>query len=354
MKQESRLSKSLVLWYRKNARDLPWRNTKDPYAIWLSEIILQQTTVQQGTPYYNKFIERFPNIQSLALADIDEVLKLWQGLGYYSRARNLHEAAKHIYGELDSVFPISYEKIIKLKGVGKYTAAAIASFCFNEARVVVDGNVKRVISRMYGIEEPIDNALLEKRITELAHNLMIHQAPMEFNQAIMEIGALVCKKSKPSCDVCPFSSFCVAKAKNIQSEIPIKSKRIKKRDRFFYYALCLDPENNILIRHRQTNDIWKGLYELPLVERDMALKNFPALGRFGIRQSARKKEYSRVFKHQLSHQTIYAQFSVFYLDTVIPKELKEEYQIIKYEQLENYPVPRLIDLYLSDLSITLF
>lgn len=354
MKQESRLSKSLVLWYRKNARDLPWRHTKDPYAIWLSEIILQQTTVQQGTPYYLKFIERYPNIQSLAVADVDDVMKLWQGLGYYSRARNLHEAAKHIYGELDSVFPKNYEEIIKLKGVGKYTAAAIASFCFNEARVVVDGNVKRVISRMYGIEEPIDNTTIEKRITDLAHNLMVHQAPMEFNQAIMEIGALLCKKSKPLCNDCPFSSFCVAKAKNIQAEIPIKSKRVKKRDRFFYYAFCLDAQNNTLIKHRHTKDIWKGLYEFPLVEKDKALKTFPALNHFGIHHGIGKKENSKSYKHQLSHQTIYAQFSLFYLDGAFPKELAQEYQIIKHEQLKNYPVPRLIDLYLSDLSITLF
>ena len=354
MSIEKEISTAMISWYRANARQLPWRETKDPYKIWLSEIILQQTSVQQGLPYYLRFVERYPRLDLLAKASPDEVLKLWQGLGYYSRARNLHEAAKYIHEVLGGQFPQSYSELIKLKGVGKYTAAAIASFSFDEACVVVDGNVKRFISRLYGIMDSIDSSKTENTIRDHAQCLLNHQKPDEFNQTIMEIGAMVCTKNNPSCQSCPVSGVCVASAKNLQGEIPHRTKKTKKRDRYFYYALVVDKKDRLLIRQRNAKDIWKGLYEFPLIEAPSHKSAFPNLEEFGFNYTVKDQQLSIVYKHLLSHQNIYAQFCKFTLDEDIAPNSHREYIKISTEAFKNYPVARLIDLYLADLSITLF
>ncbi|MBL4704506.1 MAG: A/G-specific adenine glycosylase, partial [Flavobacteriales bacterium] len=255
----------IISWYTVHKRDLPWRKTKNPYKIWLSEIILQQTRIDQGTSYYLKFEAHYPTINDLANASEDEVLKDWQGLGYYSRARNLHGTAKHIVNELGGEFPNTYQEILKLKGVGDYTASAIASFCFGESEAVVDGNVYRVLSRYFGIETPIDSGKGKKEFKQLANQLICTENPSTFNQGIMEFGALQCKPKSPDCSQCPFQSSCVAYAKDKVGLLPIKEKKLKQRNRFFDYFLFLDNQQTIL-QQRTQKDIWQQLYEFPMIE----------------------------------------------------------------------------------------
>jgi A/G-specific adenine glycosylase len=330
---EKEVSERLITWYNKNARTLPWRETTEPYKIWLSEIILQQTTVKQGLPYYNKFVSKYPSIEDLASSELDDVLKLWQGLGYYSRARNLHETSRFIYNELGGEFPKNYNALLKLKGVGKYTAAAIASFCYKEPQVVVDGNVKRFISRLYGITSPVDLTETEKKI---------------------RMGALQCIKQKPDCSSCTMRSICVAQAQNTVDKIPVKSKKIKRRTRYFYFCVAVDPIGNTFVRKRTENDIWKGLYEFPLLESKQLLDNPPKLSAFGIKNSVLLTAPSRIYKHQLTHQKLISQFIYYTLENKIKAEDLPDYQIISFSNIKDFAVPRLIDLYLSDLSITLF
>ena len=230
-------SKTLINWYSANKRNLPWRETRDPYSIWLSEIILQQTQVKQGLPYFNSFLAEFPTIFDLAKVEESKVLKLWQGLGYYSRARNLHATAKYIANELQGEFPNNYKALLKLKGVGDYTASAISSICFNEVAAVVDGNVYRVLSRYYGITTPINSSKAIKEFKFLAQKLIDKERPAEFNQAIMEFGAIQCKPKNPNCSLCPLNSSCFALQKNIVAQLPVKNisisfNRNKKRGRF--------------------------------------------------------------------------------------------------------------------------
>jgi A/G-specific adenine glycosylase len=259
-------SNLLIKWYLQNKRELPWRNTTNPYPIWLSEIILQQTRVAQGMPYFLSFTTAFPTVFDLAEADEEQVLKLWQGLGYYSRARNLHKTAQHIAQELSGVFPDNYNDLLKLKGVGEYTAAAIASFSYNEIVPVVDGNVFRVLSRYFDIETDIALASAKKEFAALAFELMPKANPATFNQAIMEFGALQCVPKSPNCGICIFNESCAALQKKKVDQLPVKSKKLKVRNRYFNYLVAADEKENTIIQKRTAKGIWHNLYEFPLIE----------------------------------------------------------------------------------------
>lgn len=347
------VSNKLLDWYDKNARDLPWRKTRDPYRIWLSEIMLQQTTVEQGLPYYKRFLRNFPSIKELSKAQADEVLKLWEGLGYYSRARNLHETAKHIVENLSGQFPNNYNELLKLKGVGPYTAAAISSFCFDEAQAVMDGNVIRFISRLYGIKGDVKTSNVKKTIHSIAQKLISESVPAIFNQAVMEFGALACTPKNPLCSSCAFKTGCTAFKTNRVTELPFKSKKNKKRDRYFFYGIFVDPDGHTFIRKRTKKDIWQGLYEFPLVEFDEQPEGIPSANAFGFNEPVENVVFSDTIKHILSHQRIFARFLYFYTSKpLVP--VPDDYITLKINQLEVYPFPRLIDLHLSDLSITLF
>jgi len=256
----------LLQWYLQNKRDLPWRNTTDAYPIWLSEIMLQQTRVAQGLPYFLSFMNAFPTVFDLAKADEEHVLKLWQGLGYYSRARNMHKTAQIVVSELEGKFPNNYIDLLKLKGVGEYTAAAIASFAFNEIVPVVDGNVFRILSRYFDLETDISSATAKKEFAALAKEIMPTNNPALFNQAIMEFGALQCVPKNPNCDICIFSSSCAALQKNKVNQLPIKTKKTKVRNRYFHYLIFEDKENTTLINKRIEKGIWHNLYEFPVIE----------------------------------------------------------------------------------------
>lgn len=338
---EKEFARLLIEWYHEHKRDLPWRNTNDPYLIWISEIILQQTRVAQGYAYYQRFIERFPNLESLAASEENEVLKYWQGLGYYSRARNLHQAAISVNG----VFPVRYEDILKLKGVGIYTAAAICSFAYNQPHAVVDGNVYRVLSRFFGVNEPIDSGKGKKMFASLAHDLLDKVQPALYNQAIMDFGALQCTPLSPDCTVCPFKNRCFAFNHNMVSSLPIKQNKTKTSERFFYYLLIRD-NGNIYLNKRTENDIWKNLYELPLIESNTAL---------AVDDFIRKQEFASIFKensvvnvrllnktkHVLSHRIIYADF--YELDAQdIKMDFLSKYTRLNMADLELYPVSRLM------------
>lgn len=259
-------SKVLIKWYLQNKRDLPWRNTTNPYPIWLSEIMLQQTRVAQGMPYFLSFTTAFPTVFDLAKANEEQVLKLWQGLGYYSRARNLHKTAQYVAFDLGGIFPDNYADLLKLKGIGEYTAAAIASFSFNETVPVVDGNVFRVLSRYFDIETDIAQASAKKEFAALAFELMPKDKPATFNQAIMEFGALQCVPKSPNCGICVFNESCAALQKNKVDQLPVKSKKIKIRNRYFNYLVVADENDNTIIQKRTDKGIWHNLYEFPLIE----------------------------------------------------------------------------------------
>lgn len=338
---EKEFARLLIEWYHEHKRDLPWRNTNDPYLIWISEIILQQTRVAQGYAYYQRFIERFPNLESLAASEENEVLKYWQGLGYYSRARNLHQAAISVNG----VFPVKYEDILKLKGVGTYTAAAICSFAYNQPHAVVDGNVYRVLSRFFGVNEPIDSGKGKKIFASLAHDLLDKVQPALYNQAIMDFGALQCTPLSPDCTVCPFKNRCFAFNHNMVSSLPIKQNKTKTSERFFYYLLIRD-NGNIYLNKRTENDIWKNLYELPLIESNTAL---------AVDDFIRKQEFASIFKensvvnvrllnktkHVLSHRIIYADFYELEAQD-IKMDFLSKYTRLNMVDLELYPVSRLM------------
>jgi A/G-specific adenine glycosylase len=264
-------SKSLILWYLQHKRDLPWRNTVNPYLIWLSEIMLQQTRVAQGLPYFLRFTEAFPTVFDLAQASEEEVLKIWQGLGYYSRARNLHKTAQKVAYECNGVFPKTYAELLQLKGIGEYTAAAIASFSYNESVPVVDGNVYRVLSRYFDIETDIASSGAKKEFTQLAAELLPKGEANLFNQAIMEFGALQCVPKNPDCGRCIFQDSCAALQKKKVAMLPVKSKKIKVKRRYFNYLVFSDAIENTLLQKRTQKGIWHNLYEFPLLETEGAL-----------------------------------------------------------------------------------
>ena len=331
-------------WYSKYKRELPWRNTTSPYHIWLSEIILQQTRVAQGLSYYNKFVESYPKIEDLANDSEDNVLKLWQGLGYYSRARNLHATAKIISSELNGVFPATYDEIIKLKGVGAYTAAAISSFCYGEKRAVVDGNVYRVLSRYFGVDSPIDSTAGKKEFQELAQECLSVENPGEHNQAIMEFGALQCTPS-PNCETCPLNASCIAFANSMVKALPIKTKKIKVRDRYFNFIVISDNDS-FYIQKRESKDIWQNLYQFPLKESEKEILSPFELKETIVNQSVFLK-VSDQFKHILSHQRIYAKFWEFNLAEM---PVFKGWKKIKKRDIQEFAIPRLIEKYLESVK----
>lgn len=343
-KQEFRVT--LQLWFEENKRTLPWRDISDPYRIWISEIILQQTRVAQGFDYYLRFIGRFPDILSLADADEEEVLKYWQGLGYYSRARNLHQAALSIKNQFDGKFPASYKDVLSLKGVGEYTAAAICSFAYNEPYAVVDGNVYRFLSRLLGIDEPIDSTSGKNCFSFLAQQLLDKESPGLHNQAMMEMGAIQCVPLSPSCTSCPFANRCFAFYNSCVDLLPVKLHKTKTRARYFTYFF-LSKGDSLYIQKRIGNDVWKNLYELPLVETDIPVDEAflsdsePVMKWLGGRQLP-SPAYQ--IKHVLSHQVIHASF---YELEVSEGVLVEGAREIHKEELESYPVSRLIHLFLE-------
>lgn len=344
-------SKAIIFWYEANKRDLPWRNTLDPYKIWLSEIILQQTRVAQGTKYYLSFINTFPTIKDLADAREDEILKLWQGLGYYSRARNMHKAAIKIATEYNCVFPDTYTAILSLPGIGEYTAAAIASIAFQQAHAVVDGNVFRVVSRIFGIETPIDSTKGKREIQEIAKQLLPEANPATHNQAIMEFGALHCTPTQPDCAHCPLTNYCVAYNTGKTTLLPIKEKKTKTRHRYFNYIFVYDREKTI-IQKRTEKDVWKNLYEFPLIESEQLLEENEILNHKLIESlvdSAKditsvKKTFT--LKHVLSHQIINAQFITIEASGL--KNGTKKLQTIKLSDIDKFAVSRLTEIFLEN------
>ncbi|MFZ6664286.1 A/G-specific adenine glycosylase [Peijinzhouia sedimentorum] len=339
-------------WYLANKRDLPWRNTKDPYKIWLSEIILQQTRVAQGLPYYEAFVEKFPSIDKLATADENEVLRLWQGLGYYSRARNLHACAKHIHHELKNNFPENYQELIKLKGVGPYTAAAIASFAFKEPVAVVDGNVMRVIARFFGIYDDIAENSTQTTIREICKRLISTEHPDLFNQAIMEFGALHCKPNQPLCGICPFAGGCFAYENLAQKELPVKRNKVKVKNRYFHYFIW-QKGSHIYMNKRPKGDIWEGLYDLPMIEANNrmdleSLKNYANNSDLFKNSIIFKSEMPEV-KHVLSHQVIYAKFFLVDIENeeTLLKEPLGDAGFFSTDEIESLPKPVLIKNFLN-------
>lgn len=344
------LSDQLIDWYQVHKRDLPWRNISDPYHIWISEIILQQTRVNQGLNYYLRFIERFPNVETLAAAEEDEVLKYWQGLGYYSRARNLHQAARQIIQEFGGVFPTTYREVLQLKGVGAYTAAAVCSFAYNLPYAVVDGNVYRVLSRLFAIETPIDSHSGKKEFEVLACQLIEDSIPSLHNQAIMEFGALQCVPVSPDCSVCPLQVYCKAYELKMVEQLPVKSKRTTVKQRFFNY-LVIQYNQQIFLQKRTANDIWKNLYEFPLIETDQLLtveellenKFFQQL--FQDIEQVKILNISKPVHHLLTHRRIMAQFIT--LQIVEKNEALKEFIEIRNTEIGDFAVSRLVEMYLK-------
>jgi A/G-specific adenine glycosylase len=305
---------TLIKWYLQNKRDLPWRKTTNPYPIWLSEIMLQQTRVAQGTPYFLSFTAAFPTVFDLAKANEEQVLKLWQGLGYYSRARNLHKTAQTVAFEMNGVFPDNYADLLKLKGIGEYTAAAIASFSYNECVPVVDGNVFRVLSRYFDVETDIAQASAKKEFAALAFELMPKDNPAQFNQAIMEFGALQCVPKNPNCTECVFNNSCAALQKKKVDKLPVKLKKTKVRNRYFNYIVAVDDLENTIIQKRTDKGIWHNLYEFPLIETDK-VEDFETVAQqinqnfFQENKMESLMEYNEEsIIHKLSHQHLHIKF----------------------------------------------
>ncbi len=335
----------LVKWAKENFRELPWKEDNDPYKIWISEIILQQTRISQGLPYYLKFVKKYPDVFALAKAPENEVLKLWEGLGYYSRARNLHHTSKVIAFEFNGRFPNTYEELLKLKGIGPYTAAAIASFAFGKSHPVVDGNVLRLISRYFGIENSIDEGQTKKYIEAICESAIRDQDPAIFNQAIMDFGSQICSPKKSKCENCVFQSNCVAFDKQMVSTLPKRTKKIRKRERYFLFVIE-HKDGKVIIEKRIAEDIWKGLYQFPLIETTKV--NFDSNGLKEIidqKYDVEIETISQSITNVLTHQTIRVKF-VFTKNFKIGKGQKR----IKTASIYKYAFPRVITRFLDELS----
>ncbi|MEG1555315.1 MAG: A/G-specific adenine glycosylase [Bacteroidales bacterium] len=338
-------SQTLLNWYEENKRSLPWRGELDPYKIWVSEIILQQTRVNQGWEYYLRFIETFPDVKSLADASEEQVLKVWQGLGYYSRARNMHVAAQSIIRNHHAIFPKDYHDIISLKGIGDYTAAAVSSIAFNLPYPAVDGNVFRVICRIFGFFDDIALPATRKKVTETCLSLMDRHQSGIFNQAMMDFGALHCTPQNPQCGSCPFQLNCYAFNHEAVDRLPVKIKKGKIKERYFHYFVWIQ-QGSTIIEKRTGNDIWKNLYQFPLMETE----------------TSKEKEIQQYFmenkidiaiepvcqiKHQLTHQTIFAYFYKFETDCL--PLLKKDQIVVSLDKIEQYPFPKIISIFLENL-----
>jgi len=343
-------SETITHWYNHNKRDLPWRNTTDPYVIWLSEIILQQTRVEQGMPYFYRFAEKYPTVTHFAAATEDEVLKLWQGLGYYSRGRNMLKTAQLVQQKFNGVFPSDYDKLIALKGIGEYTAAAISSFSANQAKAVVDGNVNRVLARYFGIDEPINSTKGKKLFQQTADELLDKQHPALHNQAIMEFGALLCKPKSPDCGICPLRDGCFAYNNKAVSALPVKLKKLTIKKRYFNYFLIADGDT-ILLNKRGDADIWANMYDLPMIETEeeedvenlFSSKEMASI--FGT-PPVIIKEYPQK-KHVLTHQHIYAR--LFHISADVKNiNLRTSYFFIEVEKIKKLALPKLIFIFLAN------
>jgi A/G-specific adenine glycosylase len=336
-------TEAIERWYESNKRELPWRASSDPYQIWISEIILQQTRVTQGSNYFLRFIQRFPDIRSLAEADENEVMKYWEGLGYYSRARNLHAAARSMNG----IFPRTYPEVLVLKGVGEYTAAAICSFAYNMPYAVVDGNVYRVLSRYFGIETPIDSTKGKKLFAALANEMLDKQRPALYNQGIMDFGAIQCTPQSPNCLSCPLSDSCLAHAHGMIAKLPIKQHKTKVTNRYLHY-FYVRAGAYTFIRQRTEDDIWRNLFEIPLIETPttlpaeqlLQLPEFRAL--FDPEEQPVIRLLQQGVKHVLSHRILYTDF----YEIVLPTDTRSfsSYQKIKEKEIGEYAFPRLLQL----------
>ena len=342
---------TLTNWYAENHRDLPWRHDPSPYQVWLSEVILQQTRVGQGLEYYLRFIDRWPAVTDLANATEEEVLKMWQGLGYYSRARNLHHCAKQVVEEYGGEFPADFEKLKRLKGIGEYTAAAIASIAFNLAYAVVDGNVYRVLSRLFDIDTPININEGQTLFAHLADDLLNREQPGLHNQAVMEFGALHCTPKNPNCLHCPLQAQCLAFERQTIMQRPVKLQKTKVTTRHFNY-LVIKNKDSVYLHKRSGNDIWKNLYDFPCIESEMPMTVEEVVTSDNFKQLVEGKHFtigkaSPIFTHKLTHRTILAQFIEIKLDEELLQIQTKDLFLTRESDLGNYPIPRLIDLYLN-------
>lgn len=345
------IAKELIDWYAVHRRDLPWRSTKDPYCIWVSEIILQQTRVVQGLDYYLRFVKRFPTVEALATAPLEEVLLYWQGLGYYSRARNLHTAAQEVMSKFGGVFPSTHKEVLSLKGIGDYTAAAICSLAYKLPYAVVDGNVYRVLSRLFAIETPIDSTTGRKEFATLAQELLDSEHPDLYNQAIMDFGAMVCTPQQPACNNgCPLASQCLAYQQQCVDRLPIKQGKTKVTARYFNY-LYITCQGDTWINQRMQADIWKGLFELPLIETPTPLTLEELQGCEAFRNLVPPDNVVTIHptpftkRHVLSHRVIHANF--YTLEIAQPSPALQQNQRIAIAELGNFAVSRLTELFLE-------
>jgi A/G-specific adenine glycosylase len=352
MAGEKKFSELLIHWYNQHKRPLPWRDTNDPYKIWLSEIILQQTRVKQGLPYYLKFVEKYPTVFDLAAASEQEVLRLWQGLGYYSRARNLHYCSKAIVAAHGGIFPNSYSALLKLKGIGTYTAAAIASFAFAEVVPVVDGNVFRVLARHFGIHDDISKPSAKEVFLKKAGECIPQRRPAIFNQAIMEFGALHCTPQNPLCDDCVLKKSCIAFQQGNQRLLPVKGKKNSVQKRYFYYFV-LSRKGKLLMKERGAKDIWQGLYDFFLIETKRPHNVAKLTNENDEIRDLPLKTVSKVYKHVLSHQQLLARFIEIEVE---PDGLKSnlfadsKYVFYSQKQIAELPKPVLVSRYLADIG----
>ncbi|UII34136.1 A/G-specific adenine glycosylase [Fulvivirga ulvae] len=349
-----KFAKKLITWYNTHKRELPWRDTSDPYKIWLSEIILQQTRVAQGLPYYHRFVEHFEKIGDLAAASEQEILRLWQGLGYYSRARNLHKCAKIVAENLGGNFPFGYKNLLKLPGIGKYTAAAIASFAYREQVPVIDGNVYRVLSRVYGIDADISSGSGQRKFEKLAGELIPAEQPDIYNQAIMEFGATHCTPKSPACDNCIFNIECHARIHNLQRELPVKLGKVKVKDRYFHYMVFTKGEH-MALKQRKGNDIWRGLFDYLLFEDkefrdfDWIIHNYDHLSE--LLPYIKEVNVSAGYKHVLTHRRLHARFFTIELSEgteVANMITRLGLQFFDHEDIHQLPKPVLVSRYLND------
>jgi A/G-specific adenine glycosylase len=344
-------TQEIYRWYLVNKRDLPWRETTDPYKIWISEIILQQTRVAQGTKYYNRFIEEFPTVFDLANASEDVVLKLWQGLGYYTRARNLHFTAKYIANNYNGIFPADFKTILSLKGIGSYTAAAIASIAFDLPHAAVDGNIYRVLSRYFGISTPIDSEKGKIEIQKIATDLIPFRNAGFHNQALMEFGALQCVPKSPGCNSCPLINSCFAGNNNLTDEFPVKTKKIKQATRYFYYYY-IENRDSVLLEKRNGNDIWRNLHQFPLIETEKELTDLEILNLeipFLAGKKVNIKSVSEISKHILTHQTLYAR--VIHIETDLNGINNPDFIRVNKEDIYKFAVPKLLEQFFKKLKL---
>ncbi|MBW6491096.1 MAG: A/G-specific adenine glycosylase [Lentimicrobium sp.] len=349
-----KFNQKITDWYQVSKRDLPWRNTRNPYYIWISEIILQQTRVSQGLDYYYRFTETFPEVETLAKATENQVLAVWKGLGYYSRARNMHHTARMVVEKYNGIFPSSYNELIKLKGIGEYTAAAISSICAGEPIPVVDGNVVRIFSRIFGFNAPVGSTRIFKDVKQKSTEFISDQDPGTYNQAVMEFGALFCKPQTPECSICIFKKDCFAFNHNKVDSLPVSKPEIKKRSRWFNYLVIQTPDG-LLMKKRDAGDIWTGLWEFPLFEAGKLMDDKEI-----IRMASNEKLltpdanitiFKKDYRHILTHQIIHARFFIVDVETRTIKTASPELKIFSREQYQKTGVSRLMEKFITDADL---